>query len=635
VTSHPTRDLQDRLQSEQALRSFIDSAPLAIAMFDREMRYLAVSPRFRANYELGPQELVGRSHYEIFPEIPESWREVHNRCLEGATERSDGERFLRPDGREQWVRWEIQPWTRLPGEIGGIVLFSEDITARKQSEQALHETEAHFRTLANAIPQLCWMAGADGWIYWYNDRWYEYTGTIPLQMEGWGWQSVHDPATLPEVMERWQGSIASGEPFEMVFPLRGADGSFRSFLTRVMPVRSPDGKVAQWFGTNTDISGHLAIQSALRESEQRFRRVFEHAPMGIAIADWKGRLERCNPAFCSMLGFAAEELHGIWFGSLIHEEDRDSQLAETARLRSGEMSFFQNESRYLRKTGEPVWVHKLVCCLPHHDEDSRQILVMATDITQRKLAEQEILQLNTHLEQRVLQRTSELEAANKELESFSYSVSHDLRAPLRGIDGWSLALAEDYAGILDDTAQLYLSRVRSEAQRMATLIDDLLELSRVSSSEMRRETVDITRIAQSLAAMLLEENADRRIEFSIQPGLTTAGDARLMEIALTNLLANAVKFTGPRDIARIEVALLNQGGKPVFFVRDNGVGFDMAYAGTLFGAFQRMHKESEFPGTGIGLAIVQRVIHRHGGRLWAEAETGRGASFYFTIGTPT
>jgi PAS domain S-box-containing protein len=632
------RDQQNLPECEQALRRFIDSAPLAVAMFDREMRYLAVSPRFRNDYALEQQEIVGRSHYEVFPEIPENWRQVHRRCLDGATERCDGERFLRPNRCEQWIRWEIQPWTHSSGEIGGIVLFTEDITARKRSEHALHESEAHFRTLANSIPQLCWMARADGWIYWYNDRWYEYTGTTPSQMEGWGWQSVHDPETLPTVIERWRTSIANGEPFEMVFPLRGADDAFRSFLTRVMPVRTQDGKVAQWFGTNTDITGQLAIQSALRESEQRFRQVFEHAPMGIAIADWEGRLERCNPAFCSMLDFTADELRGVWFGSLIPEEDRRLQLAETSGLRSGEVSLFQNESRYLRKNGEAVWVHKAVCRLPHHDGDACRVLVMATDITQRKQAELEILQLNTHLERRVRQRTSELEAANKELESFSYSVSHDLRAPLRGIDGWSLALAEDYADQLDTTAQQYLSRVRSEAQRMALLIDDLLKLSRVSSSEMRSENVDVTRIAQSVTAKLLEENPGRRIEFSIQSGLAAAGDARLLEIALNNLLANAVKFTGPREIARIEVVCdqANEpGGKTPFCVRDNGVGFDMAYAGSLFGAFQRMHKDSEFPGTGIGLAIVQRVIHRHGGRLWAEAEPGRGASFYFTIGNVT
>ena len=238
---------------------------------------------------------------------------------------------------------------------------------------------------------------------------------------------------------------------------------------------------------------------------------------------------------------------------------------------------------------------------------------------------------NAELEQRVRERTAQLEAANKELESFAYSVSHDLRAPLRGIDGWSLALAEDYAEQFDERAHQYLERVRSETQRMGLLIDDMLQLSRVTRTEMRVSDVDLTSAARRIAAELSEVNPSRRIEFVIEPNLSGVGDARLLDIALTNLLGNAVKFTGPRAIARIEFGRAEQNGETAFYVRDNGVGFDMAYAGSLFGAFQRLHKASEFPGTGIGLATVQRVIHRHGGRLWTEAQVDRGATFYFTI----
>jgi light-regulated signal transduction histidine kinase (bacteriophytochrome) len=239
--------------------------------------------------------------------------------------------------------------------------------------------------------------------------------------------------------------------------------------------------------------------------------------------------------------------------------------------------------------------------------------------------------LTEELEQRVIARTAQLDAANKELESFSYSVSHDLRAPLRSIDGFSQALLEDYPDKLDETGKGYLNRVRGASQRMAQLIDDLLEMSRLTRKEMKRESVDLTAMAQKIAAELKESQPERKVEFIIQEGLAANGDARLLDAVLENLLDNAWKFTGKHPQARIEFGTTQHEGKPAFYVRDDGVGFDMTYADKLFASFQRLHAPTEFSGTGVGLATVQRIIHRHGGRVWAEAEVEKGATFYFTL----
>jgi light-regulated signal transduction histidine kinase (bacteriophytochrome) len=258
-------------------------------------------------------------------------------------------------------------------------------------------------------------------------------------------------------------------------------------------------------------------------------------------------------------------------------------------------------------------------------------LRLAEDVVAAAGLKEKLLQLNAELEQRVAERTQQLEAANKELVSFSYSVSHDLRAPLRGIDGWSLALLEDYKDKLDEQGQQYLNRVRSETQRMGKLIDDLLIFSRQSRKEMKLQQLDMTAIAQAIASGLQEQNPTIQADFDIQPGLKAQGDASLIEIALKNLLGNALKFSSKNSHCRIEFGENEKDGNRTYFVRDNGVGFDMAYANKLFGVFQRLHSSSEFPGTGIGLAIVQRIINRHGGRIWAEAQVNQGATFYFTL----
>ncbi len=262
---------------------------------------------------------------------------------------------------------------------------------------------------------------------------------------------------------------------------------------------------------------------------------------------------------------------------------------------------------------------------------NRMVENLQQEITRHKQAKEEIEKLNTELEQRVLQRTAWLNSTNKELESFAYSVSHDLRAPLRGIDGWSLALLEDYGERLDDEARRYLHRVRTETQQMGRLIDELLKLSRVTRAELQLMPIDLTDMARRIATLLQEERPHRRIEFIIQPELRANGDSQLINIALSNLFDNAVKFTGTRSHARIEFGEAEVDGEKAFFIRDDGVGFDMAYAPELFVAFQRLHKLSEFPGTGIGLATVQRIIHRHGGRIWANAQVDQGATFYFTL----
>ena len=256
---------------------------------------------------------------------------------------------------------------------------------------------------------------------------------------------------------------------------------------------------------------------------------------------------------------------------------------------------------------------------------------MAMDVTERRLAEDELLAYRQHLEELVRARTVELENAVRELESFSYSVSHDLRAPLRAMDGHSAVLLDEHADLLDEEGRHYLDRIRKAAGRMGHLIDGLLGLARISRRELVGTPVDLTALSLSVAADLRALEPDREAKVTVADGMTAEGDPRLLHVVLENLIGNALKFTSTRPTAVVEVGCEERGGETVFFVRDNGVGFDMAYAKKLFIPFQRLHGIDEFPGTGIGLATVQRIVVRHGGRIWAESAPGAGTTFYFTL----
>jgi PAS domain S-box-containing protein len=376
------------------------------------------------------------------------------------------------------------------------------------------------------------------------------------------------------------------------------------------------------------------VEMVRRENEQNLDRFFTLSRELLCIADIDGCLLRVNPTWKETLGWTIDDLTGKPFLDFVHSDDREGTLGAVEELTAGQAAVgFEN--RFRCSDGSFRWLQWSSTAAP----EQGLIYIAGRDITERKHAEEALRRLAEELEQRfaartadLSARTADLSAANEELEAFAYSVSHDLRAPLRGIDGFSQAVLEEYSELLDETGKDYLNRLRAASQRMGVLIDDMLSLSRVSRVELIHAQVDLSAIATSVAAEVQEREPGRQVDFVIPAGVAALGDSRFLRIVLENLLANAFKFTSTRAIARIEFGSEQVNGEDAYFVRDDGVGFDMTYADQLFVPFQRLHTGSEFPGSGIGLATIQRIVRRHGGRAWADGEVGRGATVYFTLG---
>jgi len=371
-------------------------------------------------------------------------------------------------------------------------------------------------------------------------------------------------------------------------------------------------------------------EESLRQANETLQALFDYSPLAINLLDLDSRVLFWNHAAEKMYGWTAQEVLGKFLPT-VSEEKLEEHHAIRKRVRQGE-SFTNLEVERRRKDGSTFFLDVSIAPLRDANGDTYAMVSIGMDITARKQAEEEIRRLNEELEQRVVERTAQLQAANKELEAFTYSVSHDLRAPLRAMDGFSRILMDEYAPQLPPDATRYLGIICDSSRQMGRLVDGLLTFSRLGRQPLNKQPVDTADLVRQALQSLSGERVGRRIEISMGELPACQGDPTLLRQVWINLLANALKFTREQKTARIEVGSLTSGeGPPVYFVKDNGVGFDMQYVGKLFGVFQRLHSTEEFEGTGVGLATVQRIIHRHGGRVWAEAQVGAGATFYFTI----
>jgi PAS domain S-box-containing protein len=412
------------------------------------------------------------------------------------------------------------------------------------------------------------------------------------------------------------------------------NGDIITILLGLVPL-FPEEKNSELVFTFIDITEEKKAKDALIASENKLNTMFKVLPVGVGII---------QDRVITVTNNEAEVITGYTKEEIIGQNVRILYKNEKQFLEAGKQLYQNNfkggvELNWLKKDGkEEIFVYMNIMPLSN-DIVHGEMLFSFIDITSLKNAEKEIRILNEELEERVKKRTAQLEAANRELEAFSYSVSHDLRAPLRSIDGFSLALFEDYSDVLDDEGKTFILRVRSGAQRMSRLIDDMLKLSRTTRGELKITKFKIDELVNSIINTIKDSNIGTKAEFVVSADIEVFADITLLRSVLENLLGNAFKFTSKIKMPQIAFGYFSKEiafdkfniNRDVFFVKDNGAGFDMEYVDKIFGAFQRLHKEAEFEGTGIGLASVQRIINRHGGKIWAEGEVNKGATFYFTL----
>jgi PAS domain S-box-containing protein len=633
------RNLRER---EDRLQTFVKSAPASVAMFDETMHYLAVSQRWVEDYHLDSIEAVlGKSHYDLLPNQPARWRAEHQRGLAGHSEKREEDRYVLPDGSEQFLRWEVQPWQDNSARVKGILIAVEDITPQKQIEVALRESEQQFKATFNQAAVGIAQVLPDGTWLRVNQKLCEIVGYCYEELLARTFQDITHPDDLDLDLNYIRQMIAGEiQTYSMEKRYIRKDHSIVWINLTVALVRDSDGQPKYFISVIEDIDRKKQLEAerqqaelALRQSEERFRSAMEFS--GIGTWDWNlltGQLVWNDNSF-RLLGYQPHECEPDYqtWRNRVHPVDVEAaeQAIQSAILTRS--SYF-SDYRVVWGDDSVHWISARGRVIYNSANQPIRLLGVTLDITERKTAEIALQQLNATLEQRIEDRTMQLTEINQELEAFTYSVSHDLRAPLRILQGFAQALEEDYGAHFDDLAHTYIQSISDSAVQMDTLINDLLSYSRLSRTQIELQLIDLNAVVDSALRQLHREIEERQAIVQIQSPLPSVIANRPILIqVVTNLISNALKFVELPNQPVIIIAAQVEENSVRLTIEDNGIGIAPEYQDRIFGVFERLHGIETFPGTGIGLAIVRKGIERMGGQVGVESQLGHGSRFWIVL----
>lgn len=619
--------------SEKRFRATFEQAAMGIALVALDGTWLRVNGKLCSILGYQESELYSRNFQSLtHPDDLSASLARTKELIAGTLANFTVEkRYLHKQGKIIWANLSVSLVMTDAGEPDYFIAVIEDITERKRMGEALLENERHFKRVLDSVWAFAGIVSPDGVLEFANKTALDAGGLCAEDVVGKRLVDTYWVGWSHETQQRMRDALRRASEGEIVRyddTLRMAEGSLIEVEISIIAMRDAHGKVTHLIPSGVDITERKRVETILRESEARYRTLLETAPFPVVITRLSdGILRYGNRRAEEKFGIPREQGVGEPATDFyINVEERNAFINRLLR----ETTVTDQEVRLRGADNVPFWAQISAAIIEY--EGQKAIFSSINDISVRKQAEEDMRSLNIVLEKRVAKRTAQLETINKELESFAYSVSHDLKAPLRGIDGYSKLLLEDHAARLDEEGQTFLHNIRLGAKHMAQLIEDLLAYSRLERRAFQVDQVDVQTLVNKILSERADEVAQRNVAITLQIGQhKLPADREGIAMVLRNLIDNALKFTTRTTHAQIEIGMREQLGACILWVRDNGIGFDMNFHERIFEIFQRLQLAEDFPGTGIGLAIVRKAAQRMGGRIWAESSPGQGATFYLEL----